>query len=69
MSETQLVPDTTRDDVIFRHELSKYLESSFYRWTLRVPCVGFERPIKSVNIGTAVEVGFPHNAGIEGEGV
>lgn len=69
MSETQLVPDTTCNDVIFRHVLPKHPESPFSRWTLGVFSVGLERPIKSFNIGTTVEVGLSHNARINGKSV
>ena len=62
MPQTQLVPKGTRNRVVLRHVLPKYPESSLGGCIWGVSRVGFERSIKPVNIGTAVEVGFSHNA-------
>jgi len=69
MSETQLVPNPACDQTILRHVLPKHLESSLGGWIWNVSRVGPEGSIKPVNIRTAVEVGFSHNAGFKGESV
>ena len=69
MPETQLVPKGTRYGVVLGHVLSKYLKPSLGRWIWSISRVGFEGPIEPVDIGTSVEVGFSHNAGIESENV
>ena len=69
MPETQFVPNRTCNHTILRHVLPKCLESSLGGWIWCVSRVGLEGSIKPVNIGTAVDVGFSHNAGFKGESV
>ena len=56
VSETQLVPERARNDVILCHVLPKCLKASLGRGACGIFCVGFEGSVESINIRTVVEV-------------